>query len=320
MTVATFHVYSALRPYVQIARVDHWFKNVFVLPGAVVALYAEPELLSFTIVWKLALALLSVGFVTSSNYVINEVLDAPYDALHPVKRLRPIPSGKVNLSFAYLEWIILGLIGLTLAVLIGFQFFLVAAMLWIMGCVYNIPPLRTKDCPYLDVLSESVNNPLRLLLGWYVVGIQALPPVSLVAAYWMVGAFFMAVKRFGEFRRINDAAVAREYRKSFAHYTEERLLVSITYYGTAFGLCFGIFLLRYKMELILSIPVIAGFFAWYIHLGFKDDSPTQYPENLYKQKGFFAYALFCAAVFIGLLAADIPVLSQFFSPTVEFSR
>jgi hypothetical protein len=33
--------------------------------------------------------------------------------------------------------------------------------LWIMGCVYNLPPVRSKDAPYLDVLSESVNNPLR---------------------------------------------------------------------------------------------------------------------------------------------------------------
>ena len=28
-----------------------------------------------------------------------------------------------------------------------------------MGVVYNVPPLRTKEWPYLDVLSESVNNP-----------------------------------------------------------------------------------------------------------------------------------------------------------------
>ena len=52
---------------------------------------------------------------------------------------------------------------------IGFAFCasaLTAAALWIMGCLYNFSPVRTKDVPYLDVLTESINNPLRLLLGW----------------------------------------------------------------------------------------------------------------------------------------------------------
>ena len=61
--------------------------------------------------------------------------------------------------------------------------------------------LRT---PYVDVLSESVNNPLRLLLGWFVVTPDVVPPVSLLVAYWMVGAFFMASKRFAEYRSIGD--------------------------------------------------------------------------------------------------------------------
>jgi decaprenyl-phosphate phosphoribosyltransferase len=308
---------AAFWPYVQIARFDHWFKNVFVLPGTVVAVYAQPDLLEFQTLWNLLIALLATGFVASSNYVINEVLDAPFDALHPVKRNRPIPSGRVNIKWAYVEWIGLAVLGLAVAATLGLFFFLVALALWIMGCVYNIPPIRSKDQPYLDVLSESVNNPLRLLLGWYATGIEAVPPISLVCAYWMVGAFFMAVKRFGEYRRIDDPQVAREYRRSFAHYNEERLLVSITYYGTAFGLFFGIFLLRYKMELILSIPVIAGFIAWYIHLGFKEDSPTQYPEHLYKQKGFFGYTIACAVVLLGLLLVDIPVISQIFAPTIR---
>ncbi len=273
-------------PYFKIARFDHWFKNVFMIPGVIVALYAQPDLFTFPVVLKLILALLATGFVASSNYVINEVLDAPFDALHPVKKNRPIPCGLVNIRVAYGEWIFFGILGLSLASLLGMYFFIAALALWIMGCVYNIPPLRSKDKPYIDVLSESVNNPLRLLLGWYATGILVLPPVSLVLAYWMVGAFFMAVKRFAEYRRIGDPQISSEYRQSFRHYTETRLLVSIIYYAVSFGLFFGIFLMRYKMEMILSIPFIAGFIAWYIHLGFLENSPTQYPEQLYLQKGF----------------------------------
>ena len=38
-----------------------------------------------------------------------------------------------------------------------------------MGCVYNIPPVRSKDLPYVDVLSEAINNPIRMLAGWFIV-------------------------------------------------------------------------------------------------------------------------------------------------------
>jgi decaprenyl-phosphate phosphoribosyltransferase len=307
---------TRIRPYLQIARFDHWFKNVFMLPGVVVALYAQPGLLSLLTIVKLMVALVAAGMVASSNYVINEVLDAPFDALHPVKKNRPVPSGRVCIPIAYGQWLLFAAIGLAISWTLGVQFFTFSLTLWIMGCIYNIPPLRSKDKPYFDVLSESVNNPLRLLMGWYATGIILMPPVSLLLSYWMIGAFFMAVKRFAEYRRINDPAVSAAYRKSFSHYTEERLLTSITYYAVAFGLFFGIFLIRYKMELILSIPFIAGFIAWYIHLGFLENSPAQYPEHLYRQKGFFWYCMLCAGVLTLLLFVDIPMLVDFFHPTM----
>lgn len=304
-------------PYVKVARFDHWVKNVFMIPGIVVAMYARPELISFSVLYHIVIAFIATGFVASSNYVINELLDAPFDALHPVKKYRPIPSGDVNNKLVVFEWIVLAFIGLSLASTLGKHFFIVALILWIMGGIYNIPPIRSKDKPYLDVLSESVNNPLRLLLGWYATGIVLFPPISLVLAYWMVGAFFMAVKRFAEYRRINDPNICARYRKSFKHYNEPRLLISIIYYAVSFGLFFGIFLMRYRMELIVAIPLIAGFIAWYIQLGLLQNSPTQYPELLYKQKGFVVYCLVSAFCVQMLFFIDIPLVYQLFESTIH---
>ncbi len=289
------------------------------LPGIVIALVAQPDLVGISVVFKILLALLATGMIASSNYILNELLDARFDALHPVKRFRPIPSGKINKPLAYIQWILFGAIGLGLAAFLGSPFFLNGLFLWIMGCIYNIPPVRSKDKPYIDVLSESVNNPIRLLLGWYATGITVLPPVSILLAYWMIGAFFMAVKRFAEYRRINDAQISANYRRSFRYYTEQNLLISIIFYAVAFGLFFGIFLIRYRMELIVSIPFIAGFMAWYLNLGFLDDSPAQYPERLYKQKGFTAYCLLCGVIMLSLLFLNIPLLHKLFHPTIQIT-
>ena len=302
-------------PYLHIALIDHCLKNVFILPGIVIDLYLDHVVLSVELLPMLALAFLLVVLIASSYYVLNEILDAETDKKHPVKCKRPVPSGRVNVKIAYFEWILLGAAGVFGSLALGPAFFITALLLWLMGCIYNIKPIRTKDKPYLDVLSESLNNPLRLLLGWYATGTALIPPVSLVLAYWMIGAFFMAVKRFAEYRHINDPVRAGEYRQSFQHYNEERLLISIIYYVAAFGLFFGIFLIRYRTELILSIPLIAAVIAWYIHIGFHHDSPVQYPEKLYKNQGLMILLLITTVVMISLKYVDLPWLHELFSKT-----
>jgi decaprenyl-phosphate phosphoribosyltransferase len=262
-------------PYIEIARVDHWVKNVFVLPGIIVALAFEPDALAGVSAYRVLAGLLAVGLVASSNYVINEILDSRFDAQHPTKRMRAIPSGRVRLSAAYVEWILLGAAGIALGTICGVAFVVTMAVLWAMGVVYNIPPLRSKDVPYVDVMSEAINNPIRLLAGWFIVGPRAIAPASLVCSYWLIGCYFMAIKRFSEYRMFNSRDVAVAYRKSFAHYTEQRLLVSVMFYGSAAMLFLGAFIVRYKLELIWSFPLVALVMAVYLSLAFKLDSAVR---------------------------------------------
>lgn len=224
--------------HLKIARFDHWVKNVFVLPGIAAAMSVEPWTAGQLVI-NVLLGMLSVGLVASSNYTINEVLNAPYDRFHPVKRRRPVPAGEVNIPLAYVQWIVMMLAGLAVALAVSVPLAVTMFVLWLMGCVYNIPPLRSKDKPYLDVLSEAVNNPLRLLAGWFMVGASVIPSLSLILSYWMVGCYFMAIKRYAEFRDIGDVASAASYRRSFAYYNLDRLLVAIVFYGSAAMLFFG---------------------------------------------------------------------------------
>jgi len=133
-------------------------------------------------------------------------------------------------------------------------------------------------------------------------------------AYWMIGAFFMAVKRYAEYKHLNDPDTASRYRDSFRYYSEYRLLLSIIYYASAFSLFFGIFIVRYRMELILAVPLIAGFIAMYMRMGFLENSPAQNPEHLYKQTGLMAYTALCVMVTLGLLFWDVPVIYDIFAP------
>src|SRR5918911_709790 len=144
-----------IRGHIQIARIDHWFKNVFVLPGIIAAIGSDPTHVPATLAYNIVAGLFATCLVASSNYVINEVLDAPFDRYHPIKHKRPVPSGKVSIPLAYVQWIALMLIGVGLGLTISMAFAATLLVLWFMGCIYNIPPIRSKDLPYIDVLSES---------------------------------------------------------------------------------------------------------------------------------------------------------------------
>lgn len=302
-----------LWPYIQIARVDHWFKNVFMVLGVLLAFFYEPALFTWTALLHLGGALLATCLIASSNYVINELLDAPWDSFHPVKKYRPVPSGKIRPALAVVEWLILGASGMTIAFLLNPYFMAVALLLWVMGVAYNVPPIRTKELPYLDVLSESVNNPLRLLLGWFALIVDRFPPLSLLLAYWMVGAFFMATKRFAEYRHLGDKETAAQYRKSFKYYSEERLLVSMFFYAVMCALFAGVFMVRYHVELVLFVPLAAGFFAYYLKLGLQHDSPAQHPEKLFRERGFLVYMTLSTVLFILIMFIHIPLLYDLFN-------
>lgn len=304
-------------PYISIARPDHWFKNVFMVLGIVLVFFYQPDyidrLTSVSLWGAILWAFTATCIVASSNYVINEILDAPTDRSHPIKKNRPIPSGKVIVPLAYLEWIGLGALGLWMAWQVNIWFFCSAAALLFMGLVYNIPPIRSKELPYIDVLSESVNNPIRLLLGWFAIANTSVPPISLMIAYWMAGAYFMAAKRWAEYRNIGDPAAAAAYRNSFRWYTLDRLLISMFFYAITCSLFIGVFIVRYHLELILSVPLIAGFFAYYLQITFLPQSPVQYPEKLYKQTGLMIYLMICAVVFFGLMFTNIPTMYELFN-------
>jgi decaprenyl-phosphate phosphoribosyltransferase len=306
-----------LRAHVQIMRLDHSIKNIFVLPGIVVPLSVlQTSLLSPVLIRNILVGFLSTTLIACSNYVLNEVLDAPFDKLHPKKKSRPAAQGLVSVPIAYAQWLLMMVAGIVLALTISRPFAYTAATLWIMGCLYNIPPLRTKDKVYLDVLSESVNNPLRMLLGWYMVTSLLVPPISLLICYWMAGCYLMALKRFSEYREIGNVEIARAYRKSFQYYTEVSLLASVTFYAAAAMLFFGAFIMRYRMELILVFPLIALLMSTYFGLAFQPNSAVQNPEKLYREPLLMLEAITVSVLMIALLYLNIPVLGQIFSPTL----
>lgn len=305
-----------MKNYIKIARPDHWVKNAFIFPGIVIAVLLTDFTFTSDVIVKFIAGFMATCFIASANYCINEWLDAEFDKYHPTKKYRPVVSENMKFSLVMVEYAILIILGVGLSLVVGKMFLYTELVLLFMGIVYNVKPVRSKDIPYFDVISESVNNMLRLLLGWFIITQQFQPPISILIGYWFAGAFLMATKRFAEYRMIGDPSVAGLYRKSFAHYTETSLLVSSFFYAMCATFFTGVFMIKYRMEYIIAMPFIFGLFCFYLAIAFKPDSAVQKPEKLYREKKLLIYIAVLVIILIALTFIDIPMPSYWENPEI----
>jgi 4-hydroxybenzoate polyprenyltransferase len=297
---------TALRHYVGIARIDHWVKNVFMLPGTALALlFVSP---SFDVLLgRTLLGIASLCLCASANYTINEFVDGEFDRFHPIKKTRAAALGLLDGRLVAVQYAVLAAISVALAARVGHNFLICTIMLLVMGALYNVRPIRLKDRSYLDVLSEAINNPLRLLLGWFTIVESVMPPSSILMSYWLGGAFLMAVKRFTELRSIADRAAAGRYRLSFRHYTEESLLLSSFFYALCSSFFLGVFLIKYRIEFVLVFPLFSLMFTWYLAIGLRLNSAAQAPERLYTERAFMVFVVIVGLCVLALFNIDIPL-------------
>lgn len=290
---------GTVRSYAAVFRPDYWFKNIFTIMGMVgVGVYSgiafQPRLLP-----RLFLAFLLSCFITSVGYVINEILDAASDAEHPVKKNRPIPSGRVNVDVLLLLDAILLLATMILSVLFFRPAFSILLMVYLFSAaMYNMRPIRMKDKAYLDIFNESASPPIRFLIGWCAFDGQiAAPPLVAILLLWALGAYIMTGKRLAELRRLGDDAA--RYRESFRFYTEAALR---RIFSLSAGLACVFFIIlgaTHETAVLYSAPMVVLSLAWFYRLTLEEDSIVQQPELIVRQRLPFVIA--CLATFALIL-------------------
>lgn len=293
-----------LKLLIGVFRPLRWYRNLFVVFGAFIAVVLND--LSAGESWpRIIGAFVVASLIASANYGVNEVADAESDSHHPRKKFRAVANGSIGKKTVIAVSIFLYAIGFFAAWKTGSIFFLGSAfLLFLSGMLYNLPPVRLKDLPYLDFSFEALNNSIRLLMGWYAVTAKIVP-ISFLLFFWFIGIFLMAAKRFAEIRFIKNPEEAKAYRKSLEHYTQEKLLFAMIGAVSAASFMFGVLTVKHEIGFVLTLPMVIIFIIWFFALAYEEDSIVKDPERIFERKWFLIYAL--ALVSVSVLLVRYPV-------------
>jgi 4-hydroxybenzoate polyprenyltransferase len=165
-------------------RPRQWTKNLLLFAGVLFSRQiAQPGLLGRAVAGFVAFSLLA-----SSVYVLNDMLDASADRLHPRKRQRPIASGQLSVPAALAGLVPILALAVALAVWLGPQFMVVLGIYLALNLAYS---LALKRYLLLDVFVIAIGFVLRAIAG--VALLLPVAPGTELSAWLLVCTFFGAL-------------------------------------------------------------------------------------------------------------------------------
>lgn len=185
-------------------RPKQWIKNAFV--G--VPLVFGQKLTDLDSLWRVAAAFALFCLISGCVYVINDIVDVDKDRAHPKKKSRPIASGKLPPAAARSFTIVAVPLALGLAILLSPWYAATLAGYFGLNILYCF---KTKNIPYIDVLSIAAGFVLRVLAGALVISLS--PSPWLLACTALLAMFLGFGKRAHEFTQSGEQtrAVLKDY-------------------------------------------------------------------------------------------------------------
>ena len=209
--------------YLEALRPKQWIKNGLVLIGVVFAgMLTDPAALA-----RAALGFAGFSLLSGAVYLFNDLRDVEADRLHPKKRLRPIPSGRLPVGAAW-TWLIVVLLGAAaIAWALGPWYAATAGGYLLLNLAYS---LGLKHVVLVDVLAIATGFVLRAIAG--VELLRPLRPDVELSPWLLVCTFFLALfmacgKRRQEIRH-QDREQAEGRRRVLLAYTTPFLDTLVT--------------------------------------------------------------------------------------------
>lgn len=271
--------------YLKALRVNQWIKNSIIFTAIIFSgtLFDQRLfLLSLT-------AFFIYCLLSSTSYLLNDIIDYPYDIKHPVKKTRPIAAGKISIPHATFLVFTLTIISLLLSLFVSLSFFFLALFFILLHFFYS---LYLKKFPTIDIFSISFSFMVRAFAGEVVTGYHI--PIWLLLTIFFISLFMATIKRHAEL--ITQEKGTREslyrYKEHFLDFlTNTFATATIIAYATYTYVeripqvnAFGSFLptMEVRKWIMVTVPLVVYGVARYAQLLYERDEGER-PEKIITQ-------------------------------------
>jgi 4-hydroxybenzoate polyprenyltransferase len=264
----------------EVLRARQWYKNLVVfLPIIFGQQLVNTHLMLLTLV-----GFFSLCFVSSANYIINDLVDRKEDVLHPEKKCRPIASGRTGAWTAILIASLMLLLSLLLGFFLSLQFIYFVVALFLLSQIYNF---WLKREAFADILLIAVNFVLRAVSGAYVIT-HGSNPYEWVSPWLILCPFFLSLF-ISVGKRESDALLlgknAGLHRRVLALYTKEitkpLMYISTTLLVVSYSLYS---FLSINPQLLYTLPAALYVIFRYLYLVENGSPIARHPETAYTDR------------------------------------
>jgi len=284
-----------MKNYVRLTRPKHWVKNLFLfLPLLFGMQMVTPKMFLIA-----CIAFLSFCFAASSMYVFNDIMDLEGDRFHPIKKYRPLASGEINISTAYLISIVLALISLFLGFFSNTRFILILITYMAINILYSV---YLKNIVILDVFMIALGFVLRIVAGSFATDIQMSKWILLCG--FTLSLFLGFTKRRAEMVELGEGFVS--HRQVLSHYNPYFLDTMINIVNSLTVITYLFYTIdpgtinKFGNKLFLSLPIVLyGIFRYQYLIYHKKESSSPTENFLTDIPLLFTviiWAIFCGII------------------------
>ena len=205
-------IFEELRPV-------QWIKNLSIFA----AIILNGQLFDEELFIKSFFAFIAFCLLSSSSYIVNDLIDVNKDRLHPVKKNRPIARGDLPEYLGVFIAIILLFFGLAIALFTGYPFFIISLVFIFLQYSYS---LFLKKKAIIDIVGIALFFIIRAYAGELVTGYHL--PIWIMLTVIFLSLFIASGKRRSEL--INSGI---KTRSALSGYSKSLL----SFYTTMFAVC-----------------------------------------------------------------------------------
>lgn len=274
------------------ARPKQWIKNLFVFAAPLFAVrFDDPEILL-----RSGLAFVVLCLTASGVYLINDIVDRDNDRQHPVKRLRPLASGRLSILDCALGAALLWTAAAALLLVLGSA---ASALVVLAYLALNLSySLYFKHKVVVDVLLLALGFVLRVLLGGLATGIEVSPWLTLCT--FLLAMFLGFSKRRHELLMLeSDAPMHRSILREYEPYFLDQM-IAVTTASTFLSYCLYTIQTPNFEHMEYTIPFVAYGILRYLFLIHRRDKGGDPTEVVLSDRGLILDLLLWVALVIGL--------------------